>query len=164
MFAPSISCRIDSKTQREPTCFTDPGSQISERSIRAGFTLLELLIVVGIIGVLLLLIAPAFTYIKGGNDVTSAAYMIKGALETARTYAKATHTYTWVGSAGSIGSPDTGQVKVAVAASKDGTNLWSANDSLPATSLAPVGKLITLDNIHIGDTGAPTNDGTEFEK
>src|SRR5881296_2730277 len=62
-----------------------------------GFTLLELLIVVGIIAVLLVLIAPAFTYIKGGTDVTSAAYTIKGMLDTARTYAKANNTYTWVG-------------------------------------------------------------------
>ena len=41
--------------------------------------------------------APAFTYIKGGTDVTSAAYTIKGVLDTARTYAKANNTYTWVG-------------------------------------------------------------------
>ena len=61
------------------------------------FTLIELLIVVGIIGLLLVLIAPAFTYIKGGTDVTSAAYTIKGVLDTARTYAKANNTYTWVG-------------------------------------------------------------------
>jgi prepilin-type N-terminal cleavage/methylation domain-containing protein len=63
----------------------------------AGFTLLELLIVVGIIGLLLVLIAPAFTTIKGGTDVTSAAYTIKGVLDTARTYAKANNTYAWVG-------------------------------------------------------------------
>jgi prepilin-type N-terminal cleavage/methylation domain-containing protein len=52
-----------------------------------GFTLLELLIVVGIIGLLLVLIAPAFTTMKSGTDVTSAAYTIKGVLDTARTYA-----------------------------------------------------------------------------
>ena len=61
------------------------------------FTLLELLIVIGIIAVLLVLLAPAFTTIKSGSDVTSAAYTIKGALDTARTYAKANNTYTWVG-------------------------------------------------------------------
>src|SRR2546430_8148709 len=61
------------------------------------FTLVELLIVIGIMGVLLVLIAPAFTSMKSGTDVTSAAYTIKGALDTARTYAKANNTYTWVG-------------------------------------------------------------------
>jgi len=39
----------------------------------SGFTLLELLIVAGIVGLLLGLIAPAFTSIKGGCDVTNAA-------------------------------------------------------------------------------------------
>jgi len=56
--------------------------------------LLELLIVIGIIAVLLVLIALAFTTIKSRTDVTSAAYTIKGALDTPRTYAKANNTYT----------------------------------------------------------------------
>jgi len=132
------------------------------KSVR-GFTLLELLIVVGIIGLLLVLMAPAFTTIKGGTDVTSAAYTIQGVLDTARTYAKANNTYTWVGFAGSIGATTTGEVQMAIVASKDGTNLWSANNALPAASLVQVGKMITLNNVHIGDTGAPQNDGTEFE-
>jgi prepilin-type N-terminal cleavage/methylation domain-containing protein len=138
-----------------------------ERGRCRGFTLLELLIVVGIIAVLLVLIVPAFTTIKSGGDVTSAAYTVKGALDTARTYAKANNTYTWVGFAGSIGpnlpANVTGEVEVAIVASKDGTNLWSANNSLPAASLTQVGKMITLNNIHIGDTGVPQNNGTEFE-
>jgi prepilin-type N-terminal cleavage/methylation domain-containing protein len=141
---------------------------LAERGRVRAFTLLELLIVISIIGVLLVLIAPAFTTIKSGGDVTSAAYTIKGALDTARTYAKANNTYTWVGFAGSIGpntSPDliTGQVELAIVASKDGTNLWSANNSLPADKVTQVGKMITLNNIHIGDTGIPQNNGTEFE-
>ena len=60
------------------------------------FTLLELLIVVSIVGLLLALIAPAFTTIKGSTDVTSAAYTIKGVLEAARTHAKTNNTYTWI--------------------------------------------------------------------
>jgi type II secretory pathway pseudopilin PulG len=125
--------------------------------------LLELLIVVGIIGLLLVLIAPAFTYIKGGTDVTSAAYTIKGVLDTARTYAKANNTYTWVGffeedSSISSTNPATqgnGRVVVAIVASKDGTEVYTsvatpAADMDPnGTKLSPVGKIIKIDNIHL---------------
>ena len=47
----------------------------------------------GIIALLMVLVAPAFTTIKSGTDVTSAAYTIKGVLDNARTYAKANNTY-----------------------------------------------------------------------
>ncbi len=89
-----------------------------------------MVIVVGIIGLLLVLMAPAFTTIKGGSDVTSAAYTIKGVLDTARTYAKANNTYTWVGlfeedvSQLSI-NPATqaqGRLVMSIVASKDGTD------------------------------------------
>src|SRR5436309_9236680 len=133
MFAPSIPGRVRSILQRERFIYSQPATLKSQRG-PAAFTLLELLIVVGIVALLLVLIAPAFTYIKGGTDVTSAAYTIKGVLDTARTYAKANDTYTWVGFAGSIGpnAPQniSGQVKVAIVASKDGTNLWSTNNAL----------------------------------
>src|SRR5256885_2449909 len=122
-----------------------------------GFTLLELLIVVGIIGLLLVLIAPAFTYIKGGTDVTSAAYTIKGVLDTARTYAKANNTYTWVGfyeedvsqSSTNPATSGVGRLVMSIAASKDGTMLYTGNltssvilDGPPnQTALIQIGKL-----------------------
>src|SRR5262249_5536947 len=62
-----------------------------------GFTLVEILAVVGIVGVLLVLLMPAFTSMNTGNRVTSEANSIKGVLENARTYAKANHTYVFVG-------------------------------------------------------------------
>ena len=125
-----------------------------------GFTLIELLIVVGIIGLLLVLIAPAFTTIKGGNDVTSAAYTIKGVLETARTYAQANNTYTWVGFAGSIGETVTGNVALVAVTSKDGTDLGTSINQVGnrvdiTTGLRRIGKVMRLDNAHIGDTGMP---------
>ncbi len=130
------------------------------------FTLLELLIVVGIIGLLMVLIAPAFTTIKGGTDVTSAAYTIKGVLDTARTYAKANNTYTWVGFyeedvANPVSpNPDTpavGRIIISIVASKDGTMLYSGNlsssvilDGPPnQTALLQVGKLTKIDNVHL---------------
>jgi len=136
-----------------------------------GFTLLELLIVVGIIGLLLVLIAPAFTTIKGGSDVTSAAYTIKGVLDTARTYAKANNTYAWIGFSGSIGSTVTGSVALCVVASKDGTDLGTSVNQVGnrvdiTTVVTPIGKVMRLENAHIGDTGTPQSSPSpapEFE-
>jgi prepilin-type N-terminal cleavage/methylation domain-containing protein len=112
-----------------------------------GFTLLELLIVVGIIAVLLVLLAPAFTTIKSAGDVTSAAYTIKGVLDTARTYAKANNTYTWVGffeedvsqSSTNPATAGVGRLVMSIVASKDGTT----------TNLAQVGKLTKVENVHL---------------
>ena len=141
--------------------FTLPRQRDPE-SIR-GFTLLELLIVVGIIATLLVLMAPAFTYIKGGTDVTSAAYTIKGVLDTARTYAKANNTYTWVGffeedvSSTTPGTAGIGRAVMSIVASKDGTNLGAdpsssatgTNNWIDPTLLTQVTKLIKIDNVHL---------------
>src|SRR5882724_7474451 len=104
-----------------------------QRERASAFTLPELLIVVSIMGVLLVLIAPAFTTIKGGTDVTSAAYTIKDVLDTARTYAKANNTYTWVGffeepappPESPVAAPGIGRIVMSIVASKDGTMLYS---------------------------------------
>jgi prepilin-type N-terminal cleavage/methylation domain-containing protein len=135
-----------------------------------GFTLLELLIVVGIIAILFVLIAPAFTTIKSSTDVASAAYTIKGVLDTARTYAKANNTYTWVGfyeDNGSIPSvipaPDppctacVGRLVMSIVASNDGTNLGAdpgstatgTNNWIDPKQLTQVGKLVKIDNFHL---------------
>lgn len=135
---------------------SDLGPLTSEKRRRScGFTLFELLPVIAIMIALTALTIPAFTYRKSADDLNSAAYTISGMLGQARTYAKANNTYTWIGFAGSVGSTITGQVSIAIVASQDGTNLWTANSSLPAASLTQVGKMVTINNIHIGDTLAP---------
>jgi len=148
------------------------GSPITDHSVRAGFTLIELLVVVGIIALLLVLISPAFTYIKVGTDVTSAAYTIKDVLDTARTYAKANNTYTWVGffeenappPEGPTASPGTGRVVMSIVASNDGTQLYTGNlssafildDPPNQTALIQVGKLAKVDNVHLKTFSPPT--------
>jgi type II secretory pathway pseudopilin PulG len=162
MFAPSISRCARPNAQRCCAAFT-----LKQRERASAFTLLELLIVVGIIGLLLVLIAPGFTSIKSGNDFTTAINGIRDVLANARTYAKANRTYVFVGFAEVDASVDSsvtpqvagfGRVAVAVVASKDGTRHfnyattnqgadWTANYSNGANLIA-VGKLQRFENLH----------------
>jgi type II secretory pathway pseudopilin PulG len=144
-------------------CFSCRVLRSLQRERASAFTLLELLIVIGIIALLLVLIAPAFTTIKSGTDVTSAAYTVKGVLDTARTYAKANNTYTWVGffeediSSATPGSVGTGRLVMSIVASKDGSNLGADPSSsatgtenfIDATQLTQVNKLVKIDNVHL---------------
>ena len=139
-----------------------------------GFTLIELLIVVAIIALLMVLVAPAFTTIKSGTDVTSAAYTIKGALDTARTYAKANNTYAWVGffeedvsqPSTTPATAGTGRVVMSIVASKDGTTLYDPNNltTIDATKLIQVGKLTKVENAHLWThTDTPSGAGSTFD-
>ena len=164
-------------------CDRSLNSQLSTKNSQrccAAFTLIELLIVVGIIAVLLVLMAPAFTYIKGGTDVTSAAYTIQGVLDTARTYAKANNTYTWVGfyeedvSRASMtpAAAGIGRVVMSIVASKDGTMIYTLPlttaftlDGIPPNpvTLVQVGKLVKIDNLHLMTFSAGTGTGDTFD-
>jgi prepilin-type N-terminal cleavage/methylation domain-containing protein len=163
MFAPSVS-RICPIARRASAPSSD--LQRGPENVR-GFTLLELLIVIGIIGLLLVLLAPAFTTIKGGTDVTSAAYTIKGVLETARTYAKANNTYAWVGffeedvSSTTPGTQGIGRIVMSIVASNDGTMIYTAPltslFTFPSASLFQVGKVTKVDNMHLKTFSDPTS-------
>jgi prepilin-type N-terminal cleavage/methylation domain-containing protein len=149
--------------------FTDDDST-AQRKRAGAFTLLELLIVISIVALLLVLIGPAFTTIKGGTDVTSAAYTIKGVLDTARTYAKANNTYAWVGffeedvSSATPGTAGTGRLVMSIVASKDGTKVYDANStSIDPTRLIQVGKLVKIENIHLGLLPLGTGTGDTFD-
>jgi prepilin-type N-terminal cleavage/methylation domain-containing protein len=135
-----------------------------------GFTLIELLVVIGIIGLLMVLIVPAFTSLKSGTDVTSAAYTIKGVLDTARTYAKANNTYTWVGffeediSSATPATAGTGRLVMSIVASKDGTNVYgSGTGTIDPIKLIQIGKLIKIDNVHLPLFVVGTGSGDTFD-
>ena len=174
MCAPGIPRRARVQGQRAHPGSVERRSGIVNRSVRAGFTLVELLSVLGTIGILMVLIRPAFTYIKGGTDVTSAAYTIKGVLDTARTYAKANSTYTWVGffeedlSSAAPGTTGTGRLVMSIVASKDGTTVYNPNslinpDPIDPTRLRQVGKLVKIDNVHLPLFAIGSGTGDTFE-
>ena len=151
-----------------------------------GFSLIELLVVMAIIGILAAVTIPAMNSIKGASNVTKAAYDIAGALEQARAYAMAKNTYVFVGIAEVDSSKDPsvkpqvatadptvgGRVAVAVVASKDGTRGYDVTSgSLPnpawsdtnlAANLMAIGKLQRFENLHLAPkfSTIPNSGGT----
>jgi prepilin-type N-terminal cleavage/methylation domain-containing protein len=144
-----------------------PGNKIR----RAGFTLVELLVVVGIIVLMMTLVVPAFNAIRGGTDFTSEVFDISGLLEEARAYAMSNNTFVLVGIAetsgtlGASASPQvsgTGRIAIAIIASKDGTrpyqsmitsgnfNTWQTQYGTGGAFTA-VAALTTFTNIHMVD-------------
>jgi hypothetical protein len=122
----------------------------------------------------MVLVVPAFTNMKSGNDVTASAYTIKGALAQARTYAQSNNTYAWVGFYEEDGSrsstnPPTagnGRLVLSIVASKDGTNIYgSSTGTISCTQLTQVGALVKIDNVHLPllAIGTETGDADAFD-
>jgi type II secretory pathway pseudopilin PulG len=136
-----------------------------------GFTLLELLVVIGIMIILTVLAAPAFTALKSAGDVTSAAYTIKGVLEQARTYAMANNTYTWVGffeeDAGTFtpATPGNGRLVISIVSSIDGTNVYggATSGTIDPTKLKQIGKLVKISNVHLPLFQIGSDSGATFD-
>jgi prepilin-type N-terminal cleavage/methylation domain-containing protein len=139
-----------------------------------GFTLLELLVVVGVISALLVLLTPALSSLKNSGDVLTAAYAVKGVLEQARNHATINNTYAWVGffeEDGSTASANPaaagiGRVVMCTVASKDGMIAYQqpvVNPPTPmdAAKLTQVGNLTKLENVHLRTFPNGTGAGTD---
>ena len=131
----------------------------------AAFSLLELLVVIAVVVVMMTLAVPAFNSIKGGGDITKAAYDVAGALEAAGTYARANNTYVWVGffeedSMASAPTAGVGRLVISIVASKDGTQILDPNGAgatIPPDRLVQIGKLIKINGAHFGDVPDPVS-------
>lgn len=134
----------------------------------AAFTLVELLVVISLMVVLMALGIPAFNAINGGSDITKAAYDIKGALETASTFARANNTYVWVGffeenpttTATKPVPSGVGRLVISIVYSNDGTQIikpTGTGQSIDPSKLSQLGKLIKIDKMHFGDVPDPSS-------
>ncbi|GEM_PF-376709 len=151
------------------------------------FTLVELLVVIGIIVILMVLIAPAMNALKGANDMDRAASDLTNMLQFCRSYAIANNTYVYLGigefdaaqsASATVQTLGTGRVAMVGIASKDGTRGYSPYDAkisdiktewdgkytnTPANvarDFIAITKLQRYENLHILDYGqAPPSSG-----
>ena len=148
-----------------------PNHAVTSRG--GGFTLIELMLVIGVISLLMVLVVPAVSNLKGSGDLTNAAYTISGALEQARSHALGNNTYVWVGfyeedvskSSTSPATPGIGRVVISIVASKDGTIIYDPNSlaAIDPTRLTHVGKLIKLQNVHLTTFTDGSGTGSTFD-
>jgi prepilin-type N-terminal cleavage/methylation domain-containing protein len=127
-------------------------------AIRA-FTLVELLVVIGIMGLVLALVAPVFSTLQTAGQLTKTAADIQSTLELARAQAMANNTYVYVGireydALNGTNSDGIGKLVVAVMSTKDGTRSGTNDAGLFVFNVSPVGKPRIFDNVHLG---SPSN-------
>lgn len=117
-----------------------PAPKTNPRPRRA-FTLVELLVVVGVISLLLVAAIPAFNSINRGRSVTRAVIDVASVLELARAEAMATRSYVYVGFVNAVNSDGNSELRCGAVISIDGTSTTTA------TNLRPLSKLTKFPSV-----------------
>jgi prepilin-type N-terminal cleavage/methylation domain-containing protein len=128
------------------------------------FSLLELLVVIGIMGMLFALSGPIVSALKGAGDLGKASGDIGGIFEQARSYAMANNTYVYVGvqevdQITPTANSGIGRIALAAVASRTGMRPYPVANrptNLPVANITPLGKARYFENLHITNAGSLT--------
>jgi len=110
---------------------------------RAGFSLVELLMVIAVVSVLASFTVPAIMSMSVSQGVTQALNDVSGSLELAKATAMAQNTYVWVGFANATNSVGNSELRIGSVRSNDG----SSNTS--SSNLSPIAKLLRIENVQL---------------
>ena len=151
-----------------------PLARWSRPHAEVAFTLVELLVVMGIIAILTAIAVPLLPAMMRSNQMNQNISNLSGVLEQAREAAVAQNTYVWVAfTSPSSGSPSDG-IWVATFQSNDGTETgvntstssspsWTNTASIPGANLQVQSKLKNLPGAQIvASSGLPVSITTNF--
>ncbi len=101
-------------------------------SVKKGFSLTEILVVIAVISILAALSIPALTSVDRARGVTEAGFQLRSAIELARSQAVSRRTYVWLGLEPVMKDKHLG-LQIGMVVSKDGS-ANSAPENLQALS------------------------------
>jgi len=117
---------------------------MSSQTSTFGFSLIELLVVVAIIGLLAAFTVPAFSSIGQARGVTEAAFQISSAIELARSEAVSRQTFVWLGIQPQTNSGNL-DLRVGIVYSKDGTT------NTAAANLQPLSRPLIIQRVGLSE-------------